>query len=291
MKNIFLYLFIFSAFNSCHIFFGEKKDKDLDSSIQKKSSPSEKTKGKTIHESVEQKKSIKTDPSFDDLKLKSNDKMPQKQRVKKPVLSSKTKKSKPAGSKSNCNLSDRSQKKINSYIVSLTDNFLKDEDIEELLGMHLGDIQKGWPHKCPQNCQAVNDYSILAKVYPLSIVKNSCNKEEAKELYQINKIFSVNSSGKEAKKKLYKIGGDWIFSVFIKPFIPFSRNLPKEVAENKIKTACPSCSFYLDYIYKYTTDNQLNLSATAHCGPKRTLFSKFKSDFFLVNQWKCIKKE
>ena len=274
MRNFFLLFFIFSVLIGCNSF--QKQEKDKVPSLQKfEGKPNSQLKRET-----EDELSQKGSPPINKISKK-----PENKRTKKI----KKLKSKTSSLQSNCNLSGRSQKKINSYIVSLTDNFLNDEDIEELLEMHLDDIKKSWPNKCPSHCSAVNDYSISAKAYPLSVRKKTCNKQEAKELYHISKSFSISGAGKDDKKQVYKKAGDWLFSVFIKPFIPFSKNLPKEVEEHKIEKACPSCSFYLDYVYKYTADNQLNLDVTARCGDRRTLFSKFRSDFYLVNSWKCIR--
>lgn len=200
------------------------------------------------------------------------------------------KKSKSDIKKSDCNLSARSQKIIRNYQISKIDDFLNEQDIENLLERHLDDIKKGWPGKCPEYCTAVNNYSILAKTYPLSINKASCNKNEAKETYHLSKKFPFKSDSKADKQKAYQQTRDWVFSIFVDPYYPFAKAPPKEFTENKIGTACPSCSFYFDYIYKYTETNTLDLSITARCGDKRTFFSKFKSEFFLVNQWKCVEK-
>ncbi|MCZ0932787.1 MAG: hypothetical protein OXJ52_06525 [Oligoflexia bacterium] len=200
-------------------------------------------------------------------------------------------KSKSQKAKTNCHLSARSQKAIKSYTVSNVDSFLNKEDIEDLLDMHLDDIKKGWPNKCPKPCKAVNDYSIFAKTYPLSVSPNSCDKTEAKEVYPLNKKFVIGGQSKADKQKAYKKTRDWVFSVFVNPFYPFAKNPPKEFTDNNLGKACPSCSFYLDYTYKYTADNQLDLNVTARCGDRRTFFSKYKSEFFLVNHWKCAKKK
>ena len=200
---------------------------------------------------------------------------------------SKKDKSKRDKTKSNCDLSGRSQKEIKSYVVSSADDFLQKEDIENLLDMHLEDIEKGWPNKCPKHCQAINNYSIFGKAYPLNVSKNSCDKKEAKEVYQLSKKIPMGGSGKADKQKAYKKTRDWMLSVFVNPFYPFAKKPPKEFIENNLGKSCPSCSFYLDYTYRYTSGNQLDLKVTARCSDKRTFFSKIKSEFFLVNHWKC----
>ena len=185
-----------------------------------------------------------------------------------------------------CDLSARSQKKISSYMISDVNSFLNETDIENLLDMHLDDMKQGWPNKCPKHCKAINDYSIFAKTYPLSVNKNSCDKNEAKEIYRLNKNFPMKGHSKSDKQQAHKETRDWMFSIFVNPFYPFAKNPPKEFTENNLDKACPSCSFYLDYTYKYI-DNQLDLKVTARCGDKKTFFSKFRSEFFLVNHWKC----
>ena len=318
MRNFFLLAFIFLALSGCHTFQKQEKPKFKSHVLQEfedqknnqpvadksKSGLSKKVLVKQIallNDKVKKNCSC-CSPSQPDCcrkcKLYQALKVEKSQKAKtlnekKNNLSHKDKALKKNSSQSSCNLSNRSQKKINSYVVSITDNFLDDEHIEELLKMHLDDIKKSWPNKCPENCLAVNDYSIVAKAYPLSVNKNSCNKGESKETYQLSKSFFVKGKGAdlETKKKLYKEAGNWLFSVFIKPFIPFSKNWPKEVKAYNIDKACPSCSFYLDYVYKYTTDKRLNLDVKARCGDRRKLISKFKSDFFLVNNWKCIEKD
>ena len=192
--------------------------------------------------------------------------------------------------KTNCHLSARSQKKIRSYKISSISDFLNEKDIQNLLDMHLDDIEKGWPNKCPKSCKAVNDYSILAKTYPLSVNEKSCDTSEAKESYHFNKQFPIRGNSESDKHKAYKQTRDWVFSIFVDPYYPFAKNFPKEFTENKIDKACPSCSFYFSYVYKYTKDNKLDLSLTARCGDKRTFFSAFQSEFILVNKWKCENK-
>ena len=300
MKNIVLSIFVCLSACVCALFSNARNSEIKKTTVQN-------TDNQEINRLIKENKPIKEIKREDTISKKLKSKLEEVQdnesKIKpedntdhkfKKLKNKKTnlakEKSESGLTKSDCNLSGHSQKKINSYAISITDNFLNDEDIEELLEMHLGDIKKGWPNKCPLHCSAVNDYSIFAKAYPLSVKKNSCDKQEAKETYPIEKSFSMRSSDKEAKKEAYKEAGDWMFSVFIKSFLPFSKNLPKEVAEYKIDSACPSCSFYLDYTYKYTKEDKLDLNVKAHCGDRRTLFSKFKSDFFLQNNWKCAKK-
>ena len=211
--------------------------------------------------------------------------------IKQKGFSSNKDKSKDKKLETSCNLSARNQKVIESYTFANVENFLNEKDIENLLDRKLDDIKKGWPNKCPKNCKTVNDYSIFAKTYPLSVSKNSCDKTEAKEVYHLNKKFVIGGSSKADKQKAYKKTRDWVVSIFVHPFYPFAKNPPKEFTENNLGKACPSCSFYLDYIYKYTADNQLDLSVTVYCRDRRTFFSKYKTEFFLVNHWKCEKRE
>ena len=299
MRNVFLLVFISLVLYSCNILMQSQKNK-ISKAVSHKledkqdSELIQKPENKQSAVSVKKIKSRQKKPVKNLIKHKQSGKLSEESKDKQidplaegPENKQNKLKAQAQQAKPKCSLSDRSQKKINSYIFSIADNFLNDEDIEELLEMHLSGIQKDWPNKCPQTCKAVNDYSVFAKSYPINISRDSCSQEEAEELYQINKVFSMKDSGKEAKKKAYKEASDWMFAVFIKPFIPFSKKLPKEAVEHRIKSACPSCSFYLDYSYKYT-NNQLVLNVTARCGDRRTFFSKFKSDFFLVNHWKCV---
>ena len=206
---------------------------------------------------------------------------------KKQITKEKTKKER---INPDCNLSARSQKKIKSYKSSVVSSFFNEKDIEEFLDLHLDDIKKGWPNQCPKSCKAINDYSIFVKTYPLSVNKNSCNKIESKEVYTLGKKFDIKGDSRAAKKKAYTQARDWMFSVFVYPYRPFVSSFPKEFTENNLDKACPSCSFYLDYSYRYTTDNKLDLKATAHCRDKKTFFSNFQTHFFLVNQWRCVKE-
>ena len=202
-----------------------------------------------------------------------------------------SKKSKNSGVKSKCNLFGKSRKALKSYVVSDLNSFLTKEDINDLLDMHLEDIKKGWPNKCPKHCQAINNYSVFGKSYPVSVSKDSCDKEEAKEIYHLSKKTVMGGDSKTDKQKAYKKTRDWMLAVFVKPFYPFSKNPPKEFIANNLGQACPSCSFYLEYTYKYTADNKLDLEVTANCSDRRTFFSKYKSEFFLINQWKCAEKK
>ena len=187
-------------------------------------------------------------------------------------------------------MSARSQKKLKSYTISKVSHFFNEKDIEELLDLHLDDMKRGWPNKCPKHCRAFNNYSISAKFYPLNINKNSCDKIEAKEIYRMGKEFNIKGAGRAAKKEVYTQTRKWVFSIFFDPYLPFASSFPKEFTEKHLDKACPSCSFYMDYNFQYTKDNKLDLKITTRCGDKRTFFSSFQAQFFLVNQWSCKKE-
>ena len=186
-----------------------------------------------------------------------------------------------------CNSSAQSQRSLKSYTFKGVFS-IPDSQIEDLVNSHFPYIQKGWPKQCPEHCEQINNYKIVSKTYPTDIKKGSCKKEEAKESYSLKKQFAFQKD-KNSVVKAHKEMWEWIFSVFIYPYYPFVKP-SKEFIENKLLEACPSCSFYFDYNYKYTKNNYLDLSITARCGDRRNLLSSFKAEFILVNDWKCKKR-
>lgn len=186
-----------------------------------------------------------------------------------------------------CNVSEQSQKALKSYNINSLDSFPSSQ-IKELVSSQFSYMRVGWPKSCPSHCRQVNNYTILSKVYPKSISEDSCKKEERTETYSFKKQFALQKK-KGSIVTAHKKMREWIFSVFVNPYYPFATP-GKEFVEYKLDSACPSCSFYLDYSYKYTKENNLELDITARCGDKKRLFSSFKMDFILVNDWKCEKK-
>ena len=187
----------------------------------------------------------------------------------------------------NCDYSNKSQKIFKTHIIKSTAIF-PEKRLEKLIDYHLSYIQKGWPQRCPSHCEQVNNYKMLSKIFPADIIKGSCKKEESKESYSLDKKFSFQQN-KKSIKKAHKDMTKWVLATFVYPYlpIPFLPKPTKESIEHNIGEACPSCSFYLDYNYRYTEDNQLDLHITASCRDRRKTLSSFKLDFILENQWSC----
>ena len=185
-----------------------------------------------------------------------------------------------------CNQSSESELYSTKYIVSRISHF--SNQVEDFVDKHFPYIKKKEGNQCPKSCRQINNYRVSAKVYPLNVYKNSCLKEEAKETYSFRKKFSFKQN-KNSIKKAHENMRKWIFAIFVDPYDPLSwLKKPNKLAmEHNILKACPSCSFYFDYNYKYTKDNHLDLHITTRCGDKRSFFSKFSAQFTLINSWSC----
>ena len=146
-------------------------------------------------------------------------------------------------------------------------------------------INKKPMRKCPKQCRQENSYQVFSKIYPRRVKKGSCKGKEAKELYSFEKTFL---SLKKDVEKNHRDMMDWLLRTFVYPFFPiFVRDSSPEAVKSKISSACPSCSFYLDYNYKYIEGKGLDLVIKAHCGDIKKLISSFKFEFTLLNNWKC----
>lgn len=186
-----------------------------------------------------------------------------------------------------CNDSGKSQKTFKTHIVKSTAMF-PEKRLNKLIDYHLSYIKKGWPRQCPTHCEQVNNYNMLSKFSPIDIVKGSCKKEESKEIYSFDKKFSFQQND-QSIKQAHKDMTKWVLATFVYPYlpIPFLPKPTKESIEHNIGEACPSCSFYLDYNYRYAEDNHLDFHITASCRDRRKTLSNFKLDFTLENHWSC----
>ena len=185
-----------------------------------------------------------------------------------------------------CKLSGQSQRPLKDYIIKSIIGFSSDQ-ISHLPEEPFSYIKKGWSsHQCPEHCEPVNDYKISYRIYPQKVNKGSCPKEEAKESYSIKKRFAFQTNQDSSVQKAHKNMTKWIVSIFVDPYYPAASH-PKEFVENNLGQACPSCSFYLNYSYKYTKDNNIDFQITANCGDKRELFTSFKVESVLSNYWSC----
>ena len=186
-----------------------------------------------------------------------------------------------------CNYSAKSQRHLKSHTINNIIHFSTSQ-IEDLVDDHFSYIRKGWPKQCPSYCEQINNYEMLSKIYPKSTTKGSCKKEESKESYSFKKQFPFQQN-KGSITKAHEEMRNWILSVFVYPYYPFAAT-SKEFTERKLSEACPSCSFYIDYTYRYTRDNNLDLDIIARCGDKRKFLSSYEMEFILINNWSCKKK-
>lgn len=146
-------------------------------------------------------------------------------------------------------------------------------------------VKKNPLKHCPKRCKQINSYQALSKTYPKTVKKGSCKGKEAKEIYFLEKkfLFLKNKMERTHEEML-----EWLLGTFIYPFFPiFEMDSTKEAFQHNIPAACPSCSFYFDYSYKYIEGKGLDLAITARCGDMKRLISRFKFEFTLVNNWKC----
>ena len=148
-------------------------------------------------------------------------------------------------------------------------------------------MKKKLTRQCPKHCQQINNYKIISKISPIKTIKGSCKKKESQEVYTLKKSFPLKPS-QSSNKKSHQNMKDWIFSLFIYPYYPFSKT-NKEYADDYLLKACPSCSFYIDYHYIYTKNSHLDVNLTARCGDRRYFFSDFQTEISFVNHWLCKK--
>ena len=141
--------------------------------------------------------------------------------------------------------------------------------------------------QCPKTCEQINNYQVLSKIQPKNVEKGSCKEKPAKESYSFKKKFTFGKGGHFAEKS-HESMVEWILGTFVYSYIPLPLLEPtQEYKESNLPSACPSCSFYLDYSYKYTKDNSLALDIKARCGDSKKFMSDFKADFVLINFWSC----
>lgn len=150
-------------------------------------------------------------------------------------------------------------------------------------------VKKGVSEQCPKHCEQINNYQTSSKIYPQNVIKESCKGEQSKETYAFNKKFFFEKNRKSVKKTHQEMT-EWILATFVYPYFPLPFLEPtEESVENNLSKACPSCSFYLDYTYKYTEDNNLDLDIKARCGDTKKFMFDFKAEFVLINNWSCRK--
>ena len=148
-------------------------------------------------------------------------------------------------------------------------------------------VKKKPAKKCPVQCRQNNTYQVFSKVYPKTVKKGSCKGKSSKESYSFKKDFLYL---KDSIEKTQHNMLEWMLGTFVYPFFSiFAMEPSLEAIKSNIADACPSCSFYLDYSYKYIEGKGLNLNIKARCGDMRRLVSKFKFEFTLVNNWQCAK--
>ena len=157
--------------------------------------------------------------------------------------------------------------------------------IEEWFQKSLPYIKKEPSLRCPKQCRQSNSYQVISKIYPKTVKKGSCKGKEAKESYSFEKKFL---SLKKNIEKTHEDMLEWILGTFVYPFVSIlSMDSSSEAIKSNISAACPSCSFYLDYSYKYIEGKGLDLVIKAQCGDIRRLISRFKFEFALMNNWRC----
>ncbi len=154
----------------------------------------------------------------------------------------------------------------------------------------LSHVQKNNQSQCPSSCKQINRYQVSSKIYPKSVIKGSCRGQQLKESYSFTKHFPYKKDRESMKMAHHKMT-EWILSTFTYPFYSIPLLEPsQESVEKNVASACPSCSFYLKYNYKYSEEGQLDLQIKTFCGDKRQLLSTFVAEFVLFNNWSCSKK-
>ena len=137
----------------------------------------------------------------------------------------------------------------------------------------------------------INSYQVSSKIYPKTVKKGSCTEEQSKEIYGFKKKFLFDKT-KKSVKRTHKEMTEWVLATFVYPYFPIPFLEPtKESIEHNISKACPSCSFYLDYTYKYTDGKVLDLDIMARCGDAKKFMFDFKIEFALIQNWSCKKPD
>ncbi len=188
------------------------------------------------------------------------------------------------------NCSTEGQKSLHSDRFTFSTPLSFSNQINGWIDKSLDIMKKDVSKQCPSYCQQTKSYKVLSKTYPQNIEKDSCKEGEANEFYSFKKAFPFEK-GADSIKQAHKNMMEWIFSTFVYPYYSPFENPSREFIENKLSEACPSCSFYFDYTYKYTKDNSLELNIKARCGDKKKLLSRFKAEFILTSSWKCKKTD
>ena len=155
--------------------------------------------------------------------------------------------------------------------------------------------QEGLRH-CPKTCQQKNTYKTFITIAPAAVIPNSCPWPESNEVYSFKKTFttrkSLNSTKQQVREQLEEQMTDWILNTFVYSYVPGKKFTPtKEFHSKKIGKACPKCSFYFDYNYFYTNENQIKLDIIVKCGDrkKRIQFARI-AQVQIKNYWECLEK-
>ena len=149
-------------------------------------------------------------------------------------------------------------------------------------------IKKSLPRKCPRLCRQINSYRMASQIKPSQVKAHSCPAKEALESYTFHKQIPFERDKKAVIKATHQSMADWLLSTFVYPYYDVFgiQDLSPEFKERGLDKACPSCSFYLDYTYRYETDG-LNMEVTARCGDKREFLSNIDVASSLWNDWRC----
>ncbi len=192
--------------------------------------------------------------------------------------------------KSSCKLSGKQVLLKGKHDVNI--NFQKIyEKIDDKLSSFIANHKKEY---CPANCIQENNFKINVSSVPKYTEKNSC--KDTSEKYTFKKHFkSMLTNDKiQNMKSASKSLNLWIKQTFINPYIPFKKKNVSSEHENLLHSACPPCSFYLNYDYTFTKSNAIDSNFLVKCGDRKIIHflkSNFETTFKLTNNWKCKDKK
>ena len=149
---------------------------------------------------------------------------------------------------------------------------------------------------CPSACEQKNDFRIKVSSFPKFTKKGSC--KDTSEQYTFKKEFKSRQKSDHPIKDMDLASEDmsqWIKTTFVNPYLPSL--LKKEVShehKSTLHSACPPCSFYLHYDYKFENNNLIKSDVLVKCGDLKItkLIGKnnFTARFKLINNWTCENK-
>ncbi len=147
---------------------------------------------------------------------------------------------------------------------------------------------------CPKNCTQKNNFKVNVSSVPRYTKKNSC--KNTNEKYTFKKQFKSKLTGNKLKdmNKASQFLTYWIGKTFVNPYVPFKKKYVSAEHKNLLHAACPPCSFYLYYNYKFKKNNIIDSNFLVKCGDRKILRifdSNFEATFILTNHWKCQNKK